>query len=163
MSKNLKKIIYMALFIALSYIGANIKIPSPTGTVAFDSMPGFLAALLLDPLSGAVCAFSGHIFTSLVVGFPLTLPLHILIGIEMAVFASIFGIIYTKNSYIGDVIAILLNGVAAPASFIPIKGFGKPFFLAMVLPLLVASFANIFLADMVYRGIKKLTGDKNVF
>ncbi|MGI6424678.1 MAG: hypothetical protein ACOX2A_05490 [Tepidanaerobacteraceae bacterium] len=37
----------MGMFIALSIVGAFIKIPSPTGTVALDSAPGYTAALLL--------------------------------------------------------------------------------------------------------------------
>jgi len=163
MSGNVKKVIYMALFIALSYLGANIKMLSPTGTVALDSMPGFLAALVIGPVSGAFCAFLGHIFTSLLSGFPLTFPLHLLIGVEMGIFACIFGKVYKKNSLIGDAAGILLNGIIAPASFIPLKGFGIPFFLAMVFPLLFASFINIILADLVFRGLKKLSGDKSVF
>jgi hypothetical protein len=42
-----KKIVLAALLIALSFIGANIKI---MGSIAFDSMPGFLGALILSPL-----------------------------------------------------------------------------------------------------------------
>ena len=39
---QVKRMVLMALFMALSVIGAMIKIPSPTGTVALDSAPGFL-------------------------------------------------------------------------------------------------------------------------
>lgn len=143
----------MGMFIALSAVGALIKVPSPTGTVAFDSAPGFIAALLLGPKFGAGAAALGHLFTSLFAGFPLTLPIHLIIALEMAAFAAVYGYIGKKNLPVGVIIVSLLNGIIAPAIFIPMPQYGMPFFTAMVIPLLVASAANVFVSALVYKAI----------
>lgn len=143
----------MGLFIALSAVGAFIKVPSPTGTVAFDSAPGFVAALLLGPGPGAAAAALGHLFTSLFAGFPLTLPIHIIIALEMAAFAAIYGYIGKKNLPVGVAAVSLLNGIISPATFILMPQFGIAFFTAMVIPLLVASAANVIVSALVYKAI----------
>lgn len=153
-NQKTKIIVLMGLFIALSFVGANIKVPSPTGTVAFDSAPGFLAALFLGPIYGAITAALGHIFTSLFAGFPLSFPIHLYIALQMAVFAAIYSYISKRNLVLGTIVAIFLNGVGAPALFIPFRNFGIPFFAAMVIPLLVGSFANIAASSIIYKSIQ---------
>ncbi|WP_422447920.1 ECF transporter S component [Thermoanaerobacterium sp. DL9XJH110] len=148
-----KNLVLTGMFIALSAAGAAIKLPSPTGTVAFDSAPGFLAALFLGPGYGAVTAALGHLFTGFLAGFPLTLPLHLIIALEMAVFAWVYGRLKRFSLPLAVVAATLLNGIVAPASFIPLPQFGFGFFAAMVIPLLSASFANVALAALVYRAV----------
>lgn len=44
---NVKKINILAIFIAISVIGAFIKIPSFIGSVALDSFPSLIAGVLL--------------------------------------------------------------------------------------------------------------------
>jgi len=143
----------MGLFVALSAVGAFMKVPSPTGTVALDSAPGFIAALVLGPSLGAVAAAFGHLFTSLLAGFPMALPIHIIIALEMAAFAAIYGHIGKKSLISGVIIASLLNGVIAPATFIPMPQFGIPFFVSMLIPLLVASTANVVVSALAYKAI----------
>ena len=41
---NVRTISTLAVFIALSVVGAFIKIPSPIGSMALDSFPALLAA-----------------------------------------------------------------------------------------------------------------------
>lgn len=156
MQNNLKRIVLLSMFIALCFIGAVIKLPSPTGTVAFDSMPAFLAASLLGPVPGAVIGLLGHLMTAASAGFPLTLPIHLLIGIQMAVICWVYGLLFRKvNRYLAVVIAILLNGVASPAMLMLLPGFGMGFFAAMVLPLTVGSLINIIVAFMVHLALEK--------
>jgi len=147
----------MGLFIALSAVGALIKVPSPTGTVAFDSAPGFAAALLLGPGPGAAVAALGHLLTSLFAGFPLTLPIHIIIALEMAVFAAIYCHMGKRHLAAGVIAVSLLNGIIAPATFIPLPNYGIAFFSAMVFPLLVASSANVIVSALIYKAIVGLT------
>jgi uncharacterized membrane protein len=147
----------MGLFIALSAVGAFIKVPSPTGTVALDSAPGFLAALLLGPGPGAAAAALGHLFSSLFAGFPMTLPIHIIVALEMAAFAAIYGHIGKINLPVGVIAVSLLNGIIAPATFIPMPQFGMAFFTAMLIPLLVASSANVTVSALVYKAIVSIT------
>lgn len=89
-----KKLVLLALLTALCAVGGFIKIPSPTGTVALDSLPGFLAAALLGGRGGAAVGFLGHLFSAATVGFPLGLPVHLYVGLQMAVYVSIFGYLY---------------------------------------------------------------------
>jgi len=86
-----KNLVITALFIALSFVGANIKV---FGTVAFDSTPGFLASLLLGPAYGAAIGSLGHLFTAATSGFPLSVPLHLVIALSMAVTMLGFGFTY---------------------------------------------------------------------
>lgn len=165
---KLKKTVMLSMFIALCFVGAVIKLPSPTGTVALDALPAFLAASLLGPVPGAVTGLMGHLMTAASAGFPLTPPVHLLIGVQMAVIVSIYGFLFKNvNRVIAVIIAVLLNGVGAPAVLMLLPGFGAAFFTAMVLPLCVGSLINVLLAYMVHvaleksRAVMKVTGVVN--
>lgn len=153
-SQKTRALILCAVFIALSVVGASIKVPSPTGTVAFDSAPGFIAALLLGPSYGALTAALGHIFTSWNTGFPLTLPVHLVIAAEMAFFAFVFAALGKRNLPLAAIVTSALNGIVAPASMM-LFGFGVAFFLSMVLPLTVASALNALAATFIYSAVKR--------
>ncbi len=155
--KQLKQMVLMALFIAMSVIGAFIKIPSPTGTVALDSLPGYLAALLLGGIPGAIVAFLGHLASAATAGFPMTLPIHLLVAFQMAVIMLMIGYAVKRIHLVAVmVLGIILNGILAPASLILIPGFGTAFFTAMVLPLSVASIIVILLAGAIYYPLKNV-------
>jgi riboflavin transporter len=147
-SSKLKTIqlVTMGMFIALAMVGSFIKIPSLFGTVALDTAPAFLAALLLGPIVGGIVAFTGHLLTSLNVGLPLTLPIHLLIAAEMALICIVVGFIYKKGRLkLALFVGLLLNGVGAPA---------LPFFTAMVVPLLIGSAVNLIIAWVLVRTLK---------
>ena len=153
------KLVYISMLIAISFIGSLIKIQ---GTIALDSMPGFFAALYLGPVAGAIVAGVGHLLTSLSSGFPLTLPIHLIVTLEMAIVVYLFGIIYKKfNGMAACISGIILNGVAmvlvlAPFTIwlgLPLNG--KAFIYAMVVPLTIAAAVNIVLAYIIYKTIGK--------
>ena len=73
----------LAIFTALSVVGSFIKIPSPIGSLAFDSAPGFFVALFFGPFEGGLVCGLGHMATAAVSGFPLGL-LHLPIALGMA-------------------------------------------------------------------------------
>ncbi|SDJ80741.1 ECF transporter S component [Natronincola ferrireducens] len=156
---NIKTITQIGLLIALSIIGATIKIQ---GSIAFDSMAAFFAALYINPLAGGVVGILGHLISSATAGFPLTLPMHILIGIQMFAFVYIFGWLYEKTpGGIPVVVATLLNGPMAALTVVPMSLMlglpfsGWPLFMVIWLPLTIASFANILLAVILYRSISR--------
>ncbi|WP_352420200.1 ECF transporter S component [Proteiniborus sp.] len=154
---NITKLTYCGMLIGLSAVGAMIKI---SGSIAFDSMPGFFAALFLGPLAGAIVAGLGHLLTALTSGFPLTLPMHLFLVIEMALFAYLFGVIYKKSGgIIASIVAIALNGpisalIVVPLSIIlglPLNGW--PLFSVVIIPLTLASAANVLLALFVFKAL----------
>ena len=140
-----RRVARIAILVALSAVGAFIKIPSPTGTVALDAAPGYLAGAAFSPLEGAIVGVLGHLLSALTTGFPLGLPVHLLIAAEMGVFVWLFGVMVRRiNVWIAAIIAILLNGILGAALMIPVGGTGM--FVALVVPLLVGSAINIVVA-----------------
>lgn len=145
--KNVKTITLLAMLIALSAVGALIKI---FNTVAFDSLPGYLAALYLGGGYGATVISLGHMLTAITTGFPLGITNHIYIAIQMAIYAYLFRLAYKKfNIYIAVAIGTVLNGPIATLLMVPVFGWG--FFVSWVLPLTIGSFVNVLLAGILYK------------
>ncbi|MBF0705343.1 ECF transporter S component [Alkalihalobacillus hwajinpoensis] len=139
-----KRASLLAMFIALSVVGALIKIPSVIGSVALDAFPALVAAVLLGSRSGAVIAGFGHLLSALIVGFPLG-PMHLLIAAEMAVLVWLFGALYEKSKRkIAVGLFLVGNGVIAPLPFLFMLGTG--FYMAIMPGLVVASAINLVLA-----------------
>jgi Protein of unknown function (DUF1393). len=152
-----KQIAVMGLFIAMCVVGGYIKIPNPvTDSIAFDSLPAFLGALILGGIPGAILGFLGHMISAAIGGFPLTLPIHIFIALEMAVIMYIFSFVTKKiNIFVGVIIAIILNGIISPALFIPLPGYGIAFFTGSVIFLTVATVLNVVIASIIFQSLKK--------
>lgn len=152
---NIKTIPILAVFIALSFVGSLLKLPSPIGTIALDSFPAFVAAILVSPVAGSIVGFFGHMLTSLNVGFPLSLPIHLFIALQMAGVSYATGYVCRRvNLVFGLILGIFLNGVIVPAMFIPFEAFGTAFFLLMVLPLTIGSLVNFILSGLIVKAIK---------
>lgn len=150
--KNVKTLTLVAMLIAMSAVGAMIKVYN---TVAFDSLPGYFASLYFGGYIGAIVISLGHIFTALTSGFPLGVPNHIIIAVSMAVCAYFYSLAYKKfNSYVAVAVGTILNGPVATLIFVPQYGWG--FFIQMVLPLTIASFANVLLASIIYKTVLKM-------
>lgn len=119
------------MFAALSVVGSFIHLPSPVPTVAFDSAPGFFAALYFGPLDGFCVLGLGHLATAIVNGFPLGI-LHLPIALGLAVAGAAVGKINKKWNVFPAVatgiaintalvvLAIPVLGVAATLSFTPL-------------------------------------------
>jgi riboflavin transporter FmnP len=156
---NAKRIVILSLLIALSAVLANLKIFS---TIAFDSLPAFLAAMILSPIAGGIVGALGHLLSAFTSGFPLTLPVHIFIAFQMLVIVWLFGVLFKNlNQYIAILIAILLNGPVATylsgvlISFMNEAFTVSSFFKLMVLPLTLVSAVNIVLAFILQKVMKR--------
>jgi hypothetical protein len=89
-------------------------------------------------------------FSALITGFPLTLPVHLLIAVATFVWVGAFGWVARRiNIWVAIPVGILLNGVGGAALLIPIAGIGA--FTALVLPLVVGSAINIIIATAVVK------------
>jgi uncharacterized membrane protein len=149
-----RMLILLALFSALSAVGAAIKIPAIVGSVAFDVFPALLAAALLGSGAGAIVGALGHLLSSLIAGFPLG-PMHGLIAGEMAVLVYIFGVFYKKNKkVIASILFILANAFAAPLPFIFLMN--SAFYTAIVPSLLIGSILNTVIALVAIPRLKTL-------
>jgi riboflavin transporter FmnP len=144
----------LALFSALSAVGAAIKIPAIVGSVAFDVFPALLAAALLGSGAGAMVGALGHLLSALIAGFPLG-PMHVLIAIEMSLLVFIFGVLYKKNNKgTASILFILTNAFAAPLPFMFIMN--KAFYIALVPSLLIGSIINTVIALVAIARLKAL-------
>jgi len=156
---NTRSMVQIAMLIAISIIGASIKVQ---GSIAFDSMAAFFAAIYINPLAGAVVGILGHLLSSAMAAFPMTLPMHILVSLQMFFFVYVFGWVYKNVSKIFAIIIVtILNGpvgalMAVPLSLVLGLPFGGwPLFMAIWIPLTIASLVNIILATIIYEKILK--------
>ncbi|QDR82165.1 ECF transporter S component [Sporomusa termitida] len=148
------------LLIALSFAGANIKV---LGSIAFDSMPGFLGTLLLGAAHGAIIAAAGHFLTALLAGFPLSLLVHIITMGIMAATMAAFGSVYQRfaagsrfsgpGALLAGLVAVLINGPVGLFILSPLllPLIGQTGMLSL-LPLITGVAAlNVLLAVIIYR------------
>ncbi|WP_338753302.1 ECF transporter S component [Bacillus sp. FJAT-52991] len=141
---SIKKLTWLALFIAMSVVGGMIKVPAVVASVALDSFPALLAAGLLGAGPSALVAAFGHLTSAVIGGLPLG-PFHILIALEMAAVVWIFAKMYQSGKKVSAVITfVFLNSIVSPAPFIFIMGWG--FYVGVLPSLLIASIINVGLA-----------------
>jgi adenosylcobinamide-phosphate guanylyltransferase len=136
---------------ALSVIGSFIHLPAPIQTVAFDSAPGYFAALFYGPLDGAAVCGIGHLVTSVVNGFPLGI-LHLPIAVGLAFAGAATGFLNLRYGYAyGAAIGVAINTglvvIAAPA-------LGWAATLSLSPFLLIAAIANASLAVAAYASLR---------
>lgn len=153
-----KDLVLTALFIALCFVGANIKV---MGTIAFDSAPAFLGALLLGPVYGGIIGASGHFLTALISGFPLSLPVHLItmaiMALTMVVFTLIYKLFLNTSKLLAATLSIicgaLVNGPLALLILTPllIPVMGKTGIMALVPILSGVAALNALIAVIVYR------------
>lgn len=152
---TVKRIAIMAIFIALSAVGAMIKIPSPIGSIGLDACPGYFCALAFGGVEGAIIIAIGHLLSAAIVGFPLTIPIHLAVAVCMAILALIFRFIGRKGKgglVIAVVLASLLNSFGIGLLLLPLGGWGL--YLANIVSLLVAAAVNSIIAAIAYASVK---------
>lgn len=144
------------IFSALSVVGSFIPFPSPIGTIAFDSFPGYLAALYFGALDGAVVCAVGHLATSIVHSFPLGMW-HLLIALGMAAVGIAVGLV---NKAIGrswgyipaTTVGVTVNTALFPLAT-PVIGWLGAFLLIPFLA--VASAFNGVLAALIFIAMRR--------
>lgn len=151
---NLTKTAFLsriAILLALSLVGSYLKFPSPIGSIALDSLAGYLGVIILGPGAGALILALGHLFSALGGGFVLG-PFHFLIALLMAFCGFIFSLLLKYNVFLAVVVTAFCNGVAAIAILIPFFGLG--FFTALTLSLTAAAIVNLLLAVVISNFLK---------
>ena len=153
---SVRKLAIMAVFIALSAVGSLVKIPSPLGTVGLDSAPGFFAALAFGGWVGFIAIAVGHLLGAAIVGFPLTLPVHLAIAAGMGLCAVAFRWLGRRGGPIwlaaAVVVAALLNSFALGLIVLPIGGWGM--YVGSVPSLLIGAVVNLIIAAAAYWAVR---------
>ena len=154
---DVKSLCFSAILIAISVILANFPIFS---SIALDSMPAFVGGIIISPVVGGIIGLLAHLFVALRTGFPLSLPVHILVALEMFV-VYITSIIFNKGKVIlAGIVGTLLNGIGftfitGVFMYFVLGGMNPVDFLKILgLPLTLASLVNIVIAFIVSKGLK---------
>ncbi|WP_231889875.1 ECF transporter S component [Oceanobacillus sp. Castelsardo] len=141
---NIRKMSFIALFIALSVIGAAIKIPAIIGSVALDVFPALLAGAFFGAVPGAIVGGFGHMVSALIGGMPLG-PLHFIVAISMALLVYIFAILFRHGKRaLAFIVFVIGNTLIAPLPFMFILDVA--FYIALVPSLFVGSLFNVIIA-----------------
>lgn len=154
---DVKRLVLMGLFIALSFVGALIKIQ---GTIAFDAVPAFFAAIVLGPVYGGIIGLLGHLMTAAYTGFPSTIPVHGVIALMMFISCYTFGIVHKKTSFLmADFVGVMMNGVisliVACLVFDLVIGGGVALFKFLIGFLVLGAILNIGIAEFMYQAYFK--------
>jgi uncharacterized membrane protein len=152
---SVRKLAIMAIFIALSAVGSLVKIPSPLGSVGLDSAPGFFAALAFGGWVGFIVIAIGHLLAAAIVGFPLTLPVHLAIAFGMGLCALALRWIGKRGMAwlaAAVVVAALLNSFGLGLIVLPIGGWGM--YVASVPSLLIGAVINLVIAAAAYWAVR---------
>lgn len=149
-----KKISLLSLFIALSVIGASIKIPAFIGSIALDAFPALIAAILLGNKTGAIVASVGHLMSAVIAGMPLG-PMHLVIAVEMAVIVWCFGVMYQSHKKkVAGVFFVLSNSLLAPLPFLFLLG--VEFYFSILPSLLIGASFNAIVALILIPRFKQI-------
>ncbi|MBO9128282.1 ECF transporter S component [Bacillus sp. 165] len=139
--------------IALSAVGAWIKIPAVIGSVALDSAPALIGAILLGPIAGGITGALGHILSALLSGLPLG-PAHLLIGAEMFILVAGFGLLIQKKQQKAAYLFFCVGNVLiAPLPFIWMMGL--PFYMGIVPSLTIAVIVNSTIVVLIAPRLQK--------
>lgn len=150
-----RRIVFVALMLAFTFLGANIKVPG-FPSVALDGLPAYFTGLFFGCTQGALVGAVGHILTAQLAGFPLGLPIHCIIAIMMGISVWVFAWIAKKSHIVVAIaVAILFNGILMPLSLAILPSFPLQMAWGFVPVLVMVSSINVLLATAIYRLIKK--------
>ena len=135
----------LAMFIALSAVGAAIKIPSIVGSLALDSFPALIAGVLLGPIYGGIVAGLGTLISAIISGMQLLGPLHFIVVLEMFILVWMFSTLYIGGQKMGAITLFLVgNALIAPLPFMFI--ISTSFYIAVLPSLIITTVINLVIA-----------------
>ncbi|NLP18888.1 MAG: ECF transporter S component [Firmicutes bacterium] len=144
-----KRGLRLIVFMFLSLVGSMIRLPLPTGSVALETFPGYFAALTFGWVDGGLVAGLSHLLVAALGGFPLGIWLHLLAGLQMALWAVCFWYINDRVGLLTAIIAItILHSLVSVVYTLPI--WNMVIFSGLLLPLALAAAINLFLAGFLF-------------
>jgi uncharacterized membrane protein len=151
---------FIAVGAALSGLGGFVKLPSPVGSVALDSAPGFFAAAYFNAWVGGAVGLIGHLLSAASAGFPAG-ALHLLVAVGMFVACWAFGFITRSINrvwgvWLAGLVGVVINN-AIPFVAVAIGAMKLEAAIGLVFPfLIVAAVVNVALAAVVLLGLRAL-------
>ncbi len=156
MKLSTKDLVILAFLIALSFILANIKI---AGSIALDSAPAFLALFVYKDYRAAIVGAIGHLLSASMVGFALTLPVHLIVAATMAIMLLIGAWIIRKfNQTTAFGFIFLFNAMVAPLAVFIIMPFSQEAYFAFFLALAPATLLSLIIATALTKPVKRVLG-----
>lgn len=153
--KKTKILTLTAMFAALAVVGSFIKIPVPPGSAALDSTAAFISMAFLPAPFAALAGAIGHIATALTSGFPLTLPIHLLIAVEMAIIVGIGAWLYHKGKHkISWLWVLIANGILSPIPYYFILS--PAMYVAVAPSILIATSINVIVSLILLPILQKI-------
>ncbi|MGM9925669.1 MAG: ECF transporter S component [Bacillus sp. (in: firmicutes)] len=153
---KIQKMTICALFIAMCFIGANIKF---VGSIALDAAPALIGTLLLGPVYGMALGFFGHIISSLLAGFPLSFPVHIIVAVMMALTMVSYSISrkWLEKKF-NRMAAIIGSGIVmflfnCPLSLLALYPLLQKMVWALFPALAAATLCNLVIAELLYAAL----------
>lgn len=149
---KVKDLAIVALFVALAFVLSNVRL---YGSIAFDSVPAFLALLLWKDYKAGLIGGLGHIFTATLSGFPFGQITHALITILMFVMLIIAAKMIKKWSVVVTFIFIYIcNALLMPFTIFVMTPFDINAYLLLVLMLTLALIGNFIVTFVLYKPTK---------
>jgi riboflavin transporter FmnP len=148
------RIARIAVLSSLSVVGSFMHLPGPIPSVAFDSWPGFFAALYFGAFDGALVSGIGHVATSIINGFPLGI-LHFPIALGLAFAGWAIGVVNRLNRSWG-LVAALIVGVAINTGLVivAVPALGWAATISFAPFLLFAACVNALVAGLAYSALR---------
>ncbi|MGM0125851.1 hypothetical protein IGI37_003252 [Enterococcus sp. AZ194] len=147
---KVQKLTTVSLLLALMIVGSMIKF---FGSIALDSLAAFVGAALFGPVIGLFLGVAGHLLTAVISGFPLSLPVHLLVAAMMGVCLFVYGSVWRKERgrrLLADGLAYLINVPLASLFLMPLLGMSV---WLLFVPLSLATLSNLILAEVVLSGL----------
>lgn len=156
-----KVLVLTAMFAALAVVGSFIKIPVPPGTAALDSTAAFVSMAFLPAPFAAAAGAIGHLATALTSGLPLTLPIHVLIAVEMAIVAGVAALLYKKGLHkLSWLWIIVSNGILSPLPYYFILS--PAMYMAVAPGILIATLVNVVVAGILLPILQRILSRSGV-
>ena len=143
----------IAILTAVAAAGGFITIPGPATSIRLDSAAGYFATLMFGWEVGVIVAVFGTFFANLMSGFSGWAPLVPYYMVNMALAVLLFGYASKKCGKItGIVVGTIINTICLLPWYLML---GIGIILPIVIPQMLGSFVNIFLAFVAYTAITK--------
>ncbi len=141
----------IAILVAVAAAGGFISIPGPAASIKLDSTAGYFASIMFGWQVGGIVAAFGTFFANLMSGFSGWAAMVPYYMINMALAVLAYGYISKRfNLVAGMIVGTIVNTLCIMPWFFML---GWVTMIPILVPQIVGSFVNCFLATVAYKAI----------